>query len=70
MNCYEEVLKKSSKENAPWYIIPADDKPTARLLVANIINQQLNNYPDIKEPSINDEVKRKLNLYINQLEKE
>ncbi|MDO9037667.1 MAG: polyphosphate kinase 2 family protein, partial [Lutibacter sp.] len=36
-SCYQELLNKTSKVYAPWYIIPADDKPTARFLVANII---------------------------------
>ncbi|WP_456378966.1 PPK2 family polyphosphate kinase, partial [Lutibacter sp.] len=25
--CYQELLNKTSKKHAPWFIIPADDKP-------------------------------------------
>ena len=35
--CYQELLNKTSKEYAPWFVVPADDKPTARLIVAEII---------------------------------
>ena len=36
MTCYEDAINRTSKPHAPWYIIPADDKPTARYLVAKI----------------------------------
>jgi len=48
--CYEDVLNRTSKKNAPWYIVPADDKPTARLIVAQTIYDILKSYTDIKEP--------------------
>ena len=34
---YEEAISATSKKNAPWYIIPADKKWFARLLVSQII---------------------------------
>ena len=37
MAAYEEMLGSTSTKQAPWHIIPADDKPTARLLVAKIL---------------------------------
>src|SRR5690606_26771952 len=36
MKCYEEIFNNSATDYAPWYSIPADDKATARLLVAKI----------------------------------
>ncbi|GAL81779.1 Bll6474 protein [Algibacter lectus] len=33
-DCYQDAINRTSKSHAPWYTIPADDKPTARLLVA------------------------------------
>ncbi len=41
MNAYEEMLNATAKEWAPWYAIPADDKPTMRLMVAEIIRETL-----------------------------
>jgi len=41
VNAYEEAITATSKEEAPWYIIPADDKLTARLIVSEILVQEL-----------------------------
>jgi len=40
MFAYEEMLTHCSKANAPWFVIPADDKWFARLCIAGIINRQ------------------------------
>jgi PPK2 family polyphosphate:nucleotide phosphotransferase len=37
MKAYEECLSATSTRNAPWYIVPADDKRNARLIVSQII---------------------------------
>lgn len=39
--CYQEAIKATSKEYAPWYIIPADKKWFMRLLVSEIIVKKL-----------------------------
>ncbi|MBT3741261.1 MAG: polyphosphate kinase 2 family protein [Polaribacter sp.] len=49
--CYEDLLNRTSKENAPWFVIPADDKPTARLLLAEILLKNLKKY-NFKEPTL------------------
>ena len=37
MKAYEECLSATSTRNAPWYIVPADDKKNARLIISQII---------------------------------
>ena len=37
MKAYEECLGATSTRDAPWYIVPADDKENARLIVSQII---------------------------------
>jgi len=37
MNAYEDCLSSTSNNDAPWYIVPADDKENARLAVSRII---------------------------------
>ena len=37
MLAYEECLSATSTPNAPWYIVPADDKENARLIISQII---------------------------------
>ena len=49
--CYEDLLNRTSKENAPWFVIPADDKPTARLLLSEILLKNLKKY-NFKEPTL------------------
>jgi PPK2 family polyphosphate:nucleotide phosphotransferase len=68
--CYEDAINRTSKEYAPWYTIPADDKATARYIVAKILLDTLKNYEDIKEPELDDEVKANISLYKQQLENE
>jgi PPK2 family polyphosphate:nucleotide phosphotransferase len=65
--CYEDVLNKTSKPHAPWFSIPADNKPTARYIVAKILYDTLKTYSDIKEPELDDEVKANIEAYKKQL---
>ena len=37
MKAYEECLSATSTQDAPWYIVPADDKENARLIVSHIL---------------------------------
>jgi len=67
--CYQELLNKTSTENAPWYVIPADDKPTARLIVAETILNTFKKY-NFKEPELADKYKIHLEDYRSQLENE
>ena len=58
MNAYEHALNATSRPWAPWYAIPADDKPYMQARVAEIIIDTLQNigleYP---EPSDEDREK-------------
>ena len=37
MRAYEACLSATSTKKAPWYVVPADDKENARLIVSRII---------------------------------
>jgi PPK2 family polyphosphate:nucleotide phosphotransferase len=37
MQAYEKCLSATSADYAPWYVVPADDKPNARLIVSRIL---------------------------------
>ena len=37
MRAYEECLSATSTRDAPWYVVPADDKESARLIVSRIV---------------------------------
>jgi PPK2 family polyphosphate:nucleotide phosphotransferase len=51
MSAYEDCLTETSTREAPWYLVPADDKETARLIVSQIILDTLNGlemaYPEV-----------------------
>ncbi len=70
MNCYEDAINRTSKPHAPWYNIPADNKPAARLIVTNILYNTLKTYTDIQEPELDDKTKANLELYKQQLNNE
>ena len=70
LECYEDAINKTSKEHAPWFTIPADDKETARYIVARIMYDTLKSYTDIQEPELDDDIKANLELYKKELESE
>jgi len=41
MEAYEECLHATSTHHAPWYVVPADDKDDARLIVSQIVLDSL-----------------------------
>ena len=44
-DAYEETINETATDNAPWYVIPADDKKNMRLLVGRIIIDELKKLP-------------------------
>ena len=42
MKAYEDCLNATSTEHAPWFVVPADDKEDARLIVSGIVLDALN----------------------------
>lgn len=59
MNAYQEVLDKTSTPECPWYVIPADDKKNARLIISRIILHELKSL-DMRFPEVTDEFRAKL----------
>ena len=37
MRAYADCLAATSTDRAPWYVVPADDKPNARLIVSAVV---------------------------------
>jgi len=68
--CYEDAINRTSKPHAPWFNIPADDKATARYIVAKILLEELTKYSDIQEPELDDDIKANIQFYKEQLENE
>ena len=67
MKYYEETINKTSTSNAPWYIIPSDDKEMARYIVAKIIWEEMQKHTDIKEPQFTENIKANFETYKKEL---
>jgi PPK2 family polyphosphate:nucleotide phosphotransferase len=69
MRCYQEAINETSTKLAPWYIIPADNKWFARLVISEIINNKLENL-NMSYPKLDEEKFKNIDLYKEQLENE
>lgn len=69
MKCYEDAIQKTSTKDAPWYVIPSDDKDTARYLVAKVLWDNLSKYTDVQEPELDPKIKKNLDEYKKLLQK-
>lgn len=54
MQAYEEMIENTSTEKSPWYVIPADNKPYARIAIASAIINALDDL-DLEYPTVSDE---------------
>jgi len=59
MDAYQDALNETSRPWAPWYAIPADNKPYMRLRVAEILVDTLRSLP-INYPTLGDDELSKL----------
>jgi PPK2 family polyphosphate:nucleotide phosphotransferase len=59
MQAYEECLDATSTHHAPWYVVPADDKENARLIVSQIV---LDTFDDLKMAYPRTTAKRRAEL--------
>ena len=68
MKAYEECLSATSTNQAPWHIVPADDKKNARLFVSEVILETLEGLK-LAYPRVSDERRREVALIRKRLEK-
>jgi PPK2 family polyphosphate:nucleotide phosphotransferase len=68
MKAYEACLSETSAKHAPWYVVPADDKHNARLIVSKILIEALEAIP-MSYPKVDAERKKELATFRKQLEK-
>lgn len=69
MTAYEEAVNETSKDYAPWYVIPADDKWFARVAAIQIIIDALEKM-DLKFPTLSAKDTEALGDAKKQLENE
>jgi PPK2 family polyphosphate:nucleotide phosphotransferase len=67
MKAYEKCLSATSTHHAPWYIVPADDKLNARLIVSRVVLDTLAQLR-LSYPKSSAGRRRELRLLRKQLE--
>ena len=66
MKAYAHCIEATSTARAPWYIVPADDKPNARLIVSQAIVDALDSL-DMRFPTLDAGEQRELREWRRQL---
>lgn len=69
MDAYEQAINATASPNAPWYVIPADKKWFARLLISEILIHHLKKL-NPQYPEVSQEQKRSLQEIRRQLAEE
>jgi len=56
MAAYEDLIRKTATEKSPWYLVPADNKKYARIVVAAAVLNALDSmklaYPRVSEEQV------------------
>jgi PPK2 family polyphosphate:nucleotide phosphotransferase len=66
MNAYETCLGETSAKSAPWFVIPADDKQNARLIISKIMIEALRALP-IDFPKVDAKRRKELRAFRRML---
>ncbi|WP_449401410.1 PPK2 family polyphosphate kinase [Chryseobacterium wanjuense] len=69
MECYETAINETSKEYAPWYVLPADNKWFARVAAIQIIIDTLEKM-NLQYPKLSEKDRAELQDAKKQLESE
>ncbi|MBE4947604.1 polyphosphate kinase 2 family protein [Chryseobacterium culicis] len=69
MGAYETAINETSKDHAPWYVLPADNKWFARVAAVQIIIDTLEKM-DLKYPTLSEKDRQDLQESKKQLESE
>ena len=59
MQAYEDMIRSTSTEAAPWYVVPADHKWFTRVVVAEVIADTLESL-NLTYPKVDAEKKKEL----------
>ena len=68
MKAYGDCIAATSSKQAPWYVVPADDKRNARLIISRLIVDALKAL-DLDYPKESPELRRRLGEIRKRLEK-
>ena len=66
MEAYQDTVNATATETTPWYVIPADDKLNMRLIVAQVVLDEMKKL-DLEYPQVSDERKVALEGFRKEL---
>jgi PPK2 family polyphosphate:nucleotide phosphotransferase len=69
MDAYEDAIRQTSRPDAPWFVVPADNKWFTRLVVAGAIVRELQAL-DLKFPKVSGKALKELRKVRKALKKE
>ncbi len=69
MEAYQTAINRTARKDTPWYVVPADHKWYARLVISRIVLNELKNM-DPKWPVLSDGEMEKLAVYRERLTEE
>jgi PPK2 family polyphosphate:nucleotide phosphotransferase len=69
MRAYEDAIRRTSSDVAPWYVVPADHKWWARTVVGGILVETLDGL-DVRYPKVSPAKRRELGRVAEVLQKE
>ena len=66
---YEDMIRHTASEHAPWYVVPADNKWFTRLAVAAVLYNTMKNL-NLTYPTVSEQQKQALFVAMDELERE
>jgi hypothetical protein len=69
MEAYDDCIRETSTRRSPWYVVPADDKRNARLIISQIVVDTLQSLP-LSYPKLDKTRLQELHSLRKQLQKE
>jgi PPK2 family polyphosphate:nucleotide phosphotransferase len=65
-DAYEDMIRNTASEHAPWYVVPADNKWFTRIVVSSAIVETLESL-DLAYPKVDEQKRRELEAAKKQL---
>ncbi len=65
-DAYEDMIRNTASEHAPWYVVPADNKWFTRIVVSGVIVETLESL-DLAYPKVDEQKRRELEAAKKQL---
>lgn len=59
MECYEDMIRNTARDHAPWHVVPANNKWYSRMVISSVLAEALERL-DPQFPTVTDEERRRM----------